>query len=186
VSDDELEVEEVGPAGFDAVEGEPALFDPWPPRAEILGGALLAAAVLLILSGVAYAFANTTSNVSTGVVLRQRGQLVARSAGPFPGLLVIGSILLADLEHIVSARPPARSDLSRWVLRGAGAVAVVITICGVAGALNVLIAPRDVFAVRSIGFRLGDAVSSVAGALLGAAAAWIVASASADDVGVDG
>jgi hypothetical protein len=178
---DELEVEDVG----NESANEP-VFDPWPPRAEIVGAALLAAAVLLILAGVVQALATSTaSTVSNVAAWRQRVQLVARSAGIFPGFLVIGAIVMADLEHVVSARPPSRSDLARWVLRMSGAVAVVIAMAGAVGVLNALIGGADVFGQRSIGFRFADAFLNLAGGLLGAAAAWAVASAAADDVTVN-
>jgi hypothetical protein len=61
----------------------------------------------------------------------------------------------------------------------------VIAVSGVVGTLNVLVAPSEVFGLRSFGLRAADALFNLAGGVLGVAAAWAVASASADDVALD-
>jgi hypothetical protein len=98
--------------------------------------------------------------------------------------MCILAVVLADLEHIVSAQPPTRSPLALFVLRGAGVVSVIVVAAGLVGVLNLLLPAHSVFGSRTAASNAGGVIYELAGVLVAAAAAWAVASASADDVGV--
>lgn len=188
-----------GGAGDDDNEARtaPVRQDPWPSRLRFVGVGLLAAAIVIPISGVLYALsfgdirgdgrgdggllAGEFLDLS-GPPLRERLYMAARSAGFGTGLVLLVSVIVLVLDDITAGEPSrSQTPLTRVALRVALSLGVVVV------AANLYVAVESVIGQGSFGsgpisMRASEVVAALSGAVLGAAGALLSFSALRDDV----